>query len=237
MAEADWSFHIRAEAAIIYFYSPYPEVRSVTVPWDDETTPCETIRVYVIATIFIMGSTALNSFFHPRQPSISLDANVLQLLLWPCGVLAAKILPDWGVTVWGSRHSLNPGPWSLKEQVFSVVFFNLTSGFSNLYDMFLIQRLPRFLNQSWVKLGYELCLGLSVQYLGFAFAGLLRRFAVFPVTQMWPSVLPTLAMSRTLTIPEKRGQCVNGWTLTRYRFFGMFALAMFIYFWIPNFLL
>ena len=234
MSDADWSFHVRAEAAIIHFYSPYPEVRSVTVPYDDPNTPCETIRVYVIGTIFIIGSTALNSFFHPRQPAITLGPNVLQLLVYPLGWLAAKILPDWGFTFRGSRHSLNPGPWSFKEQVFSVIFFDVTSGFANLYDIFLVQRLPRYLKQDWVTTGYELCLGFSVQFLGFSYAGLLRRFAVFPVTALWPSVLPTLVLSRALTVPERK-ETVNGWRLTRYTFFGVFALAMFVWFWIPNF--
>jgi hypothetical protein len=29
--------------------------------------------------------------------------------------------PDWGITVWGVRHSLNPGPWNFKEQMFATV--------------------------------------------------------------------------------------------------------------------
>lgn len=52
---------------------------------------------------------------------------------------------------------------------------------------------------------------------------------------MWPSVLPTLALNRALLVPEKK-ENINGWTLSRYRFFFMCFGAMFLYFWIPNFL-
>ena len=234
MSETDWSFNVRAEAAIIHFHSPYPEVRSVTTPEDDAETPCETIRVYAIGIIFITGSAALNNFFHPRQPAINLGPEVLQLLVYPVGWLAARLLPDWGFTFRGSRHSLNPGPWSFKEQVFCVIFFDISIG--GLYDTFLVQKLPNFLRQRWVNFGYEILLTLSVSFLGFSYAGLLRRFAVFPVTALWPSVLPTLALSRTLTLPEKRGEVVHGWRWRRYTFFGIAGAAMFFWFFVPNFL-
>jgi hypothetical protein len=49
----------------------------------------------------------------------------------PCTILTDKLscltgwlrvpqefaLPDWGITVRGTRHSLNPGPWNFKEQM------------------------------------------------------------------------------------------------------------------------
>ena len=236
MSESDWSFNVKAEAAMIFFYSPYPEVRAVTDPHDDPAIPCETIRVYCIGVTLLLGSTALNSFFHSRQPSINLGAGVLQLIVWPLGTIWGKIVPDWGFTIRGKRYSFNPGPWTFKEQVLSVIFFDLTTGYSNIYDVFLVQRLPVYLKQDWVNIGYELLLSFSIQFSGFAFAGILRRFAVFPSIALWPSVLPTLALSRALTIPEVKGVKINGWKLTRYRFFAIFSSAMFFWFWVPNFL-
>ena len=235
MSEADWSFAVRAEAAIVFFYSPYPEVRAVTTPHDDGDTPCETIRIYFIGTIFVLGSTALNSFFHPRQPAITLGPNVLQLLVLPCGMFCAKFLPDWGFNFRGSRWSLNPGPWSYKEQVLCNIFFDMTDGYNNVYDVLLVQKLPVYLKQGWVSYGYEILLSLSIQFIGFSYAGILRRFAVFPVTAMWPSVLPTLALSRALTMPEKK-ETIHGWKLRRYQWFGIVGLCSFVWFWVPNFL-
>ena len=226
MESSDWSFEIRAEAAIIHYHSPYPEVRSVTSPFDDPDQPCETIRAYVLGMIFMGGATALNTFFSPRQPAISISSNVLQLLLAPCGQFLAKVLPDVGFTIRGKRWSLNPGPWSYKEQMLSTVMFTIASGAGGTYYVYLVQRLPQYLNQQWVTFGYEILLALSVQFFGFGFAGILRRYVVFPVTAMWPSILPTLALNRALIIPEKKGEVINGWKLTRYRFFiGAFVIS------------
>jgi hypothetical protein len=42
----DYDFDLKAEAAIIHYHSPYPEVRSVTDAFDDPTIPVETFRSY-----------------------------------------------------------------------------------------------------------------------------------------------------------------------------------------------
>ena len=147
MTEADWLFRVKAEAAVLHYHSPYPEVRAVTSPGDDPDLPAETLRAYLLGFIFMGGSTAINSFFNPRQPSINLGANVLQVLVVPCGMLLAKVLPDWGLNVRGKRWTLNPGPWSFKEQVFCIIFFDVSSGFGGAYNVFFVQKLPQYLQQ------------------------------------------------------------------------------------------
>jgi len=77
-------------------------------------------------------------------------------------------------------------------------------------------------------------LALSVQFFGFGFAGLLRRFVIFPVEALWPKILPTLALNRALIMPEKKGEVLNGWKVGRYRYFLYCFGGMFLYFWIPN---
>ena len=70
---------------------------------------------------------------------------------------------------------------------------------------------------------------------GYGFAGILRRFIVYPVTAICPKVLPGLALNRALTVPERKGEIANGWKISRYRFFWWCSVAMFIYFWLPGF--
>ena len=234
MDVSDWSFESRTEAALIRYHSPYPEVRSVTDPFDDTTIPVETFRSYFLGLVFMGGATALNSFFSPRQPAISLAANVLQLLVAPCGMFMAKVLPDWGFTFRGTRHSLNPGPWTFKEQMFATIMFSVANSVGGTYYVYLVQKLPQYLGQSWVSFGYEIVLALAIQFFGFGFAGLLRRFVVFPETAIWPKILPTLALNRALVKREAKGEVINGWKMTRYRFFMLSFAAMFVYFWIPN---
>jgi len=50
----DFDFDLKAEAAIIHYHSPYPEVRSVTDAFDDPTIPVETIRSYFLGMVFMV---------------------------------------------------------------------------------------------------------------------------------------------------------------------------------------
>ena len=65
----------------------------------------------------------------------------------------------------------------------------------------------------------------------------MRRFVIYPVTALFPTVLPSLALSRALVSKETRkGESINGWRLSRYHFFALATIVMFIWFFIPNFL-
>lgn len=163
MEQDDWSFDLRTEAAMLHYHSPYPEVRSVTDPWDDPTIPVETPRAYILGMTFMAGSTALNTFFSPRQPSISLGSNVLQLLLAPCGMFMARVLPNWNWTVpnavpllGGSVARWNPGPWTYKEQMLATLCFAIASGAGGTYYVYLVQMLPQYLGNDWVNFSYEI---------------------------------------------------------------------------------
>lgn len=75
---------------------------------------------YVKAVI----GTFMSTFFNSRFPAITLGGAVIQILLFPCAKVLEYALPDWGITVFGTRHSLNPGPWTFKEQM-SVTYSSL----------------------------------------------------------------------------------------------------------------
>lgn len=236
MEGTDYLFNLKMEAVIIYYWSPYPEVRSVTSPIDSENdTPIETIRAWFLGLCLMAGASALNTFFSPRQPSISIGTNVLQLLLAPSGQFLSRVLPDWGFNVFGRRISLNPGPWTSKEQIFATIIFNVANGPGFTYYTYLVQKMPQFLGNTWVTFGYEILLALSIQTIGFGYVGFMRRICVYPVRSIWFRSLPVLAVNKALMAKEKR-ENVFGWTLTRYKFFVVTAVAMFIWFWVPNFL-
>ena len=83
--------------------------------------------------------------------------------------------------------------------------------------------------------GYGILLLLSTQLMGLGFSGMLRRFVIYPVEALWPSILPTLALNRALLVPEKR-ESIHGWSISRYKFFFLVFGGSFVYFWIPDFL-
>jgi hypothetical protein len=105
-----------------------------------------------------------------------------------------------------------------------------------VYYVYLVQRLPQYLGNDWVTFGYEVVLALSTQFFGFGFAGLLRRFVIYPSTALFPKVFPALALNRALVMREDKSEVVNGWRLSRAWFFAICFLLMFFWFWIPNYL-
>ena len=166
---------------------------------------------------------------------LGLNGSVIQILLYPCAKTLEFLLPDWGFTVMGIRHSLNPGPWTFKEQMFATITFNIAIYTTNSYSMILVQRSPMYYGLGFINFGYQLMLTLFVQLMGMGFAGYLRRFSVYPVKALWPTILPIIAMNRALTKAEPR-ENINGWTISRYKFFFVAAGSMFVYYWIPGYL-
>jgi OPT family small oligopeptide transporter len=229
--EHEWALEIKTEAALNRFYSPYPEVRAITAPKDDPDTPCETIRAHLLGYIWAVIGQFTNSLFISRYPSINLSSAVIQLLLYPCGLFLAYVLPDWGFNIRGKRVSLNPRPWTYKEQMLSTIIVNV--GLGTAYCFYNLQTQELFYHDSWLSPGYGILLLLSTQMMGLGFSGMMRRFVIYPVETLWPNILPTVALNRALLLPEKQ-ESIHGWTLSRYKFFFIFFSAMFVYFWIPG---
>lgn len=230
-----YDFETKVEAVLIHYHSPYPEVRSVTDPMDNPDLPVDTFRAYFLGIIWTIVGTGVNQFFSPRLPTIYLSGDILQILLLPCGRLM-QLLPDWGFTFRGKRHSLNPGPWTFKEQMFASIIFNVSIGgaYGALYNI-ITQKLPMFYDNEWATIGYQFLLLFSTQFVGFGFAGIMRRLIVYPVRAVWPTLLPTLALNRALAAKEPNKN-VHGWTISRYSFFLVVFSIAFVYYWIPNYL-
>ncbi|KAH7309857.1 oligopeptide transporter 2 [Stachybotrys elegans] len=233
MERGDWEYEVCKRAGLYHNWSPYAEVRAVTLPYDDQNEACESFRAYVLGYFWVCVCTALNSFFAPRQPGISIPGSVVQLLLVPMGRGMAYILPDWGFTYRGTRYTLNPGPWTTKEQLFATIIFSGASSIGNLTGL-LVLRMPVFFNQRWATFGFNIMLALANQVYGLGMAGILRRLAVYPVGAVWPNTLPTLALNRTLIHRDVTNEKVHGWTVTRYKMFILCSIIFIVYYWIPN---
>ncbi|KAK9450425.1 OPT oligopeptide transporter protein-domain-containing protein [Limtongia smithiae] len=230
-----FDFDLKIEACLLANFSPYPEVRAVTEPGDDPSIPVETFRAYLLGITWTIISTGVNTFFYPRFPYIQLTSSVVQLLLYPCGK-AMQLLPNWGFTIRGKRFSLNPGPWTFKEQMFATIMVNVSiSGAYFVEYNVMAQKLNMFYGNNYINAGYQFLMTFSSQYFGIGLAGMMRRFVIYPVKQVWPTVLPTLALNKAL-LKSDLHTVANGWTITRYRFFLYCVGGMFLYYWIPGYL-
>jgi len=149
------------------------------------------------------------------------------------GRAMAFVLPDWGLTIRGKRYTVNPGPWTSKEQLFATIIFSGASTIGNFTGL-LVMRLPIFFNQRWANFGFAIVLALANQIFGLGMAGILRRLTVYPQEAVWPSTLPILALNRTLINSDNKRETINGWRITRYVCFLIFAGVFLIYYWLPN---
>lgn len=87
------------------------------------------------------------------------------------------------------------------------------------------------LNLGW---GFSLLFTLSSQLIGISLAGLFRRFLVWPAAMMWPNQFSNSSLFYALHDNSKsNGQSSDGWKISRYRWFGLVVMAMFVYYWIP----
>ena len=123
----------------------------------------------------------------------------------------------------------------MKEHIVITIMANV--GFTAPYTAYIVwvQYLPIYFNQSWASsFCYQILIALSTNFIGYGLAGLTRRFLVYPSRAIWPSNLATIALSRTFH--STTNAPANGWTISRMRWFAYCSIAMFIYFWFPNYL-
>lgn len=233
----DWNLQVRLEAVLIAFHSPYPEIRAVTDPVDDQEMPAETIRAYIIGFFWTLIGSIINNFFVHRLPSISLGLHTIQLLLLPSGRLWEKMMPyDKMITIFGYLFNLNPGPWSYKEMMLSTIIYLCSAGTPYLVYNIFVMKLDKFYGLKWVSWVYQLLLALSTQCLGFGFAGIMRKVCIYPVKSIWPTILPTIALNRALMHQDEGNNLpIHGWKISRYSFFYMMFGLSFVYNWIPSY--
>ncbi|ODV75575.1 small oligopeptide transporter [Cyberlindnera jadinii NRRL Y-1542] len=225
-------FRAKLTATLFYYHSIYPEVRAVTDIFDDEE-PCETIRSYTIAIIWVIIASGVNEFFYHRQPAISLSSSVISVLMYPCGKAWEYVMPNVMVPWFGGKIPLNPGPYSYKEQMFATILSGVSGTTVYVSSNIIVQRL--FFKNTWVDFGYQFLLTMSTQFIGLSFAGILRKFCIYPDRAVWPTFLPTLALNRALLKPERK-EVIHGWKISRYNFFWIVFASMFCYFWLPDYI-
>ena len=222
-------FLCKCYGAMLKYSSPYLEVRAVTQTTDDPTIPVETVRAYFLAIVWSIVGSGFNEFFSHRLITISVSTSVIQIVLHFCGTFWARWLPCWGFNIGKRRIALNiDTPWSKKEQMFSTLLFSISMGTFYTHYNILTLKMKYHVH---LNFGYQFLLSLSVQFLGFGFAGVLRRFVVYPVKAMWPGMLPTLALNNALcNHTSERAK-------RQYKVFGYSFLFIFIYQWFPSYII
>ncbi|EJD46182.1 oligopeptide transporter [Auricularia subglabra TFB-10046 SS5] len=216
------------EAEIEEEDSPYPEVRCAVANTDDMTMPASTLRAWAIGILCSILIPGLNQFLFLRYPSVSIAQLVGQLVSFPLGRLAARVLPK--VAICGIP--LNPGPFTIKEHVLITVMSGV--GLSSAYatDMIAVQRV--FYDQRW-SMSYQWMIVMSTQLIGFSLCGILRRFLVHPPSMIWPANLVYCALFNTLHSQSYAGFGRRG-GISRERFFIYAFAGSALWYFFPGYL-
>ncbi|KAL4864822.1 hypothetical protein BDV12DRAFT_205518 [Aspergillus spectabilis] len=218
----------KIEICLLTKDSPYAEVRAVVSPDDDPDIPCGTIRAWGIGIIFVIILAFTNQLF----------SVLAQFLAYPVGKAAERFLPDVGITLFGIRHSLNPGPFNKKEHMFISIMATVGRTLPSSRNIIFTQWIERYFNQPYAKsFAYQILLALSTDLMGFGLAGLCRRFLVYPSFCVWPRSLVTIALNSSLHNEENHsvlGPFKTVFSISRYRFFLITFGCMFVYFYLFN---
>ena len=245
--------------------SPYPQVRASVSPYDNTTLSISTPRMWTLSVLFSILGSSTNLFFSLRYPSVSITPVIALLLVHPLGLiwdLTLKRRNDpteefidgnlnnggepstpstGGQPVLAStprsrlgrlRLWLAQGRWNEKEHACVYVSSNVSFGFAFATDVIVEQ--TQFYKQD-ATIIYQLLLTLSTQILGYAFAGLTRRFLVRPSGMIWPSTLMSAAMFTTLHKEENKP--ADGWRISRWNFFYIVWTVAFLFYFFPGLLM
>ena len=87
-------------------------------------------------------------------------------------------------------------------------------------------------------LGFWCLLVLTTQVIGYGIAGLMRKFLVYPASMIWPTILPGVTLMYSLHETKlPKDPTVFGGNMSRYRWFFTVSGIMFVYYWIPGYLM
>ncbi|KZT65583.1 OPT oligopeptide transporter [Daedalea quercina L-15889] len=210
--------------------SPYAEVRAAVSNIDDPSMPVNTFRMWFLGIILTTLMAGINHFFDERYPSVAISSLVIQLVALPLGKGLAWALPERRFNTFGYVWSLNPGPFNIKEH--TVITIMASAVYSDVYVTTVFATQKAFYNQS-IGFGYQILLSLSTQCLGYSFAGIARRFLVWPASMIWPGALVSCALLNTLHRNWGRREKRH---ISRERFFLYVLIAGTLWYFLPGYL-
>ncbi|KAJ6001676.1 hypothetical protein N7522_006903 [Penicillium canescens] len=238
--------------------SPYAQVRASVPATDNVTLSINTPRMWILSLLFSLTGSAANLFFSLRYPSVAITPIIALVLVHPLGKFWDVLFKHTGdpievfengtlhhrealngdidapPTSLGTRARLwfGQGHWNEKEHACVYISSNVSFGFAFATDVLVEQH--KFYNQD-VPIMYQLLLIISTQVLGYAFAGLTRRFLVRPSAMIWPGTLMSTAMFSTMH--KSVNKKANGWSISRYKFFIIVWAGAFLWYFVPGLLM
>ncbi|KAF2684331.1 putative oligopeptide transporter [Lentithecium fluviatile CBS 122367] len=199
-------------------------VRNIVSLEDDPSAPTITFRYFLLCFIFVPPGAILFQMGIYRTTSAVYPVLFVQIASHYVGQWLADALPKKTVQIPFTRFgfSLNPGPWSAKENV--LVTVTAASGATSNAAWSSIS-LAQLYYDTYIPAAASIFLMWAIVYLGYAMAALARQFLLYDPIYTWPYALMQTAVFETLI-----KSVADSWLAKKQKFvfFGTFA---FIIFW------
>ncbi|KAG0290937.1 hypothetical protein BGZ98_003237, partial [Dissophora globulifera] len=212
--------------------SPIEEVRLTVPNTDDTSVPCNTFRMWTLGLAFTAVISFINEFFFLRQTQVTIGYSVVALVSLPIGHAMARILPTREFSIFGWSFTLNPGPFSLKEHILIGTMVSCNTNAAYAVDIIVLQNVFYGDRKPFIA---GLLLVWTTQMMGFAFAGVIRRFLVRPAHMIWPATLVTASLFRSLHANSTKTKDDEG-RISRMKYYLLVTLGSFIWYWFPGFI-
>jgi OPT family oligopeptide transporter len=213
--------------------SPYAEVRASVSNIDDPEMPTMTFRMWFLGLTLVFIGASLSAYFTFRYPAPFLLPSIVLLIAYPFGKALAFILPirTWALPriLGGSKFTLNPGPFNVKEHVLIYMMANV--GAVPAYVINVIVVADKYYGLNFGP-AFEILLTLATTLTGFGFAGLCRGLLVKPASMIWPQNLVSCTLLNTLHAEDED----RSTGISRYKFFVYVMTGIFLWTFVPGFL-
>lgn len=148
--------------------------------------PAGTIRAWTIGLIFVVLLSFVNQLFSVRQPTIRLDAAVVQLLSFPLGKAWERWLPVGEFTLLGTKHQLNPGRFNQKEHMLISIMANVATGLPHSRYIVFTSWLEKYFNLQFASaFGFQICLAVSIARFSRNFMSDFESTALYELDGIW----------------------------------------------------
>ncbi|CAF2781958.1 unnamed protein product [Rotaria sp. Silwood2] len=211
----------------------FEEVAGTCSNKDNINEQCCTIRSATIGLIFVIGMSFLHEWGNLQQVAPFISSVLVIVVAYPLGYL-------WSVIVPKSKS------FTLKEHGYILVMANVANMYNSVL-MYANLTTLKILERENLNFAYYFFFVLSMQFLGFGLAGILRRFLVWPCEIIWPQNLPLIALLRTFHDDQSSLTATSYGVQTqslkqslmnnRLLFFFLISIIAFIYEWLPLYIM
>ena len=155
-ANSGGGIHVDEDVVVVVGSSGGGEVVeevAVTVPTtDDPCLPVMTFRMWLLGLTSCIVLMFVNTFFSYRSQPLAVAATFAQILVLPAGRFMAAVLPSamFTLPLLGTKLSLNPGPFNVKEHVLITIFANagVSFGGGDAYSVGVINIMKAFYKEN-----------------------------------------------------------------------------------------